>query len=555
MKSSYFIPLLFCAAAVVGQTRVAPQPGPDTAPPKKPGTVQGVVTNSVTKLPVKKATVTLRSLQQRFEYMAITDAQGQFSFENVEPGRYQVSAVRDAFTPAPARRSMSPFIRVAEEEHVKDIAIQLVPAGAISGKALDEDGEPIVGAIIQAMQYVYQQGTRMLMPSGTASTNDKGEYRIHDVRPGRYYVRFSRRANPPAVSGRVHFDGPEVGYPATFFPNSPAASQATQVTVEPGAEVGSVDFRPKPAPVYHVRGKVTDGRTGQPLTNANVQIGRCDGQSIFDSASTVFARIEPNGNYDAYNIFPGTYCAVAEYRDRQNQLFARRDIRVTDQSVGGIDLTLQAAFEVHGTVQVDGPPPTGLQLERTRIGLRVLDSMVGGAVSGTVHDDGTFSLNDVAPRQWTLAAYGLTPSVYIKSIRFGDDDAPGGQLDFSHGPVPITITLGTDPAQLDGSVQDGNGNPAQGAAITLVPDGVTRADLFKSATTDANGVFHISGVAPGRYRAFACEEFDSAMQVPEMTRILGSKGVAFSIDGAARQSIQLNLITSAELAEAKEKLP
>src|SRR5579875_179371 len=150
MKSGYFIAFLLWTVALAGQSRVQ-QPAPDPVP-KKPGTVEGVVTNSVSKMPVKKATIVLHNARGRFSYMASTDAEGHFSFDTVEPGQYYASAARDGFVQYAAQGPMH-TISVAEEEHVRLVTIELTPTGAISGKALDEDGDPIIGASIQAMRY------------------------------------------------------------------------------------------------------------------------------------------------------------------------------------------------------------------------------------------------------------------------------------------------------------------------------------------------------------------------------------------------------------------
>src|SRR5260370_32552829 len=69
-------------------------PTGEFTPPKKPGTVEGVVINSMSGRPVKKATI---RLGQR---STLSDVAGHFLFENVEPGRYTASAVAAWFTPA-----------------------------------------------------------------------------------------------------------------------------------------------------------------------------------------------------------------------------------------------------------------------------------------------------------------------------------------------------------------------------------------------------------------------------------------------------------------------
>src|SRR5260370_17544384 len=106
--------VLWATALLAGQTpiRLEPnRPAPkspssfpaDNTPGLKPGSAEGVVINSVTGQPLKKANVTLRN-PRGFAYAAVTDAAGHFLIQNEDPGTYQAMAAGDAFTPAPPPR-------------------------------------------------------------------------------------------------------------------------------------------------------------------------------------------------------------------------------------------------------------------------------------------------------------------------------------------------------------------------------------------------------------------------------------------------------------------
>jgi hypothetical protein len=99
--------LSLATALVCGQAttptkpaRPAPNaaPGTGSTPPKKPGAVEGVVTNSVSGRPVKKATIRLGHYNEEGSgYSGVSDLAGHFLFENVRPGKYTASAVADGF--------------------------------------------------------------------------------------------------------------------------------------------------------------------------------------------------------------------------------------------------------------------------------------------------------------------------------------------------------------------------------------------------------------------------------------------------------------------------
>src|SRR5271170_4458022 len=93
----------------------------------KPGSIEGVVTNSVTGEPVKKAVVRLdgRAISantvEPTNTTTISDVAGHFHFDNVAPGSYSVSADRDGFMVARTPTGDRGFIQLGEEQHVQDI--------------------------------------------------------------------------------------------------------------------------------------------------------------------------------------------------------------------------------------------------------------------------------------------------------------------------------------------------------------------------------------------------------------------------------------------------
>ena len=82
MKVAAILPALTLVAAMLPAQKPAP----------KPGTVDGIVINSVTGEPIKKANVSLGG-----KYTATTDAAGRFHFDNVASGAYAIGAEKDGF--------------------------------------------------------------------------------------------------------------------------------------------------------------------------------------------------------------------------------------------------------------------------------------------------------------------------------------------------------------------------------------------------------------------------------------------------------------------------
>src|SRR5439155_2600083 len=114
--------------------------------------------------------------------------------------------------------------------------VVLARHGAIMGRILDENGDPIEGAAVVLLQTRYISGRRRLaLPANTsmARTNDLGRYRLYGVSAGAYLVS--------AEVGQVlTTDFP--GYTRTYFPGTVNPPDAQIVTVASAQQAGDIDF-------------------------------------------------------------------------------------------------------------------------------------------------------------------------------------------------------------------------------------------------------------------------------------------------------------------------
>ena len=160
-----------------------------TADPQKRSTLSGQIV-SLTGEPIKKAQVSLRRMDSgdmQGTQAATSDAAGLFNFAEVAPGRYLLSAekagyVRQGFGGGGGGgrggRSTGSVITLAPGQDIKGMVMKLSPQAVITGKVIDEDGEPVAQAQVMAMQQRYFQGKRQWMPGGGGQVNDLGEYRL-----------------------------------------------------------------------------------------------------------------------------------------------------------------------------------------------------------------------------------------------------------------------------------------------------------------------------------------------------------------------------------------
>jgi Carboxypeptidase regulatory-like domain len=539
--------LALAAAIAVAQPTSAP------APSAKPGTVDGVVTNSVTGEPVRKAAVTLLSQSHGFAYHATADAAGHFHFDKVDPDSYSIAALRDGF----AIRDQDPHrrkpITVAEDQNVADIAVQLQPLAQVGGHVLDEDGAPIVSANIQALRSIYNAGRKQMNQVATVRSNDLGEFQFVNLDAGRYYLRVSVRSRLAILPPRTRMSHPELAYPSTYYPAGADIGEATAINLTPGAAMSGVDFRLRKAPAYHVRGKVIDG-AGQPAEAQGVVLAP-DGIEFVQGAEAQTGS-QKDGTFDLHAIVNGSYIVSAQNFRNDGATLARQRVQVADQDAS-IILTMSSGFDVSGRVSVEGQAPTQMN---GQVFLRADGDPRYRTTQAAVANDGTFLINRVFPDTYRIQALPGGTGLYVKSIRFGDQDVSDGLINLSQSSAgSLNIVFGTDVAQVQGTVETSSGETVPNAPVTLAPAGQreNRPDLVEQSGTDQYGHFSFQDLAPGDYQVFAWgDDIDFGMvQNADFRKSLASQAASVSLGPSASESVQLRLISPEDIEQAKGKLP
>jgi len=137
--------------------------------------------------PLKKVTVKLNpeDKENGTTYKAITDFEGRFKFEKVDAGDYTLTIERNGFLET-GKQNGSHKLSLHPGDEVKSIVLRIPPSAVINGKILDNDGDPLPGVSVT----VRKPGTTSLQRGvvGAGYTDDLGEYRVRNLRPGRYLI-------------------------------------------------------------------------------------------------------------------------------------------------------------------------------------------------------------------------------------------------------------------------------------------------------------------------------------------------------------------------------
>ncbi|MCP5115302.1 MAG: hypothetical protein GY953_31120 [bacterium] len=181
---------------------------------------------------------------------------------------------------------------------------------------------------------------------------------------------------------------------------------------------------------------------------------------------------------------------------------------------------------------------------------------IGFTAAGTIGEHGTqltdensFRIGGLLPERYFLNVRRLPEGAYLKSATLERADILENGIDLSTGvPGKIEITLSTKGAEVVGKVTDSDDAPAGGVLVTLVPEAesVQPGYLFRTARSQLDGSFRITGAAPGDYRIYAWERIESGYYMdPDFVGPFEDFGAELSLDEGDVETVQLGMIPEA----------
>jgi hypothetical protein len=532
------------------------------APPAEPSatgeaSIEGFVVKAVTGEPLPKAWVSLRQAGGGKETLsAITGPDGRFVLKEIPAGHYLLWARADGYITAEyGQRDLNQagsVLLLDPDSALTNVVFRLVPAAAISGRVFNEEGEPLVKVLVQALRSGYSQGTQHPAPVSFEVSNDQGEYRLQGLPAGKYYVTATFRPGVSTVAGgRGAGPAPGSMYAPTFYPGTTEPARAVPVELQQGGETSGIDITLLDSTGVTVRGRILRNPTARPLKHMNIDLSPRNpgGRTAFVPPP---AAADGDGNFQIRNVLPGSYMLTVSWDDGERRHTGRQTVEVTNADVDGVTVVADVGLELSGRLRVEGDPP--LDLTRFRVSLSSTGEAPLGAPSSPVGTNGDFLLQDVEADTYRVAVGGLSGSLYLKSVKLGGHDALGPGLDLTTGTArgPLEILISPEGGRIEGTVVRDQNTPWPSARVVLVPSGVLRprTDLYKQRMSDPYGQFAITGIPPGEYKLFAWQEVElEAYQDPDFLRLYEDQGVTVTVQERGILSVQLSLIPS------RNKLP
>jgi protocatechuate 3,4-dioxygenase beta subunit len=475
---------------------------------------------------------------------------------------------------------------LGEGQQMRDVRLEMAPVGTITGRVIDENGRPVGHAAVLALSPMYREDQQILNILELVHTDDRGEYRLFSLVPGKYYVAVrpedptrrsatmsmappgrrgpSEQATSPVVTKRILPTGEtlEETYSFVYYGGTAELKRATPLNVTPGATLGAIDI-PLAAgktTALHIRGKIIDGTTGNPAAGAAVRLVPRTFSPYVIVPNTV---TDAAGLFDLTGVIPGSYnlsSLGAQVPQRPPApgvppppppipLMAMTPVDVGNENINNITLTIAPGSTVTGQITFEGTPPTDRGFTRMRVLFEAIPTgvaMVGSQNTIPAADSGKLRMENLWPANYRVMVTNTPPNTYLKSVRFG-------RLDLLLQPLPVPaqsdgqleIVLASDSGFVEGRVVNERQDAAVNVKVALVPDAPlrSRGDLYKSTTTDTTGSFRIPMVVPGDYKLFAWEEAeDGAWRDAEFLRTDETRGKSVRLGALRTESATLSVI-------------
>ena len=563
--------LAICTSPSFAQTSVR-----DVAKPQAAGTasVTGtIVTDETDPRPLRRVRVGLTSSDRRVGRTTVTDDVGRFSFAGLPAGRFLLTATKSGYvtTSFGARRPnrQGTAIGVADGQRITGLTLRMPRGAVITGIVTDQNGDPMSGASVTAMRYVYAgSGQRTLLPTAPSTADDRGHYRIWGLAAGEYVISANvgtaqalradqeitrttdadvKRALSELNTGTAaggqgsnvaipRATKRTVGYAAVYYPGTFSAPQATAITVAAGEERSGADFPLLLVPTAKLEGTVSIPEGVNQKTIAAQLIVNNPHSFMLDMFRR--ATVTADGSFTFASVPPGNYTIAVTAQSgapgpglRAGQMpagpmtppapshWAMVDVAVDGQDISGVSLQLQPGLIVSGRVEFDG---TGTPPDVTRIRLSMMQPLSPGMVAlgvSSVQPDvsGAFTIRGITPGTYRLTASiptlrTDTQAWQLKSSTINGRDTLDGVFELRAGADDAVVTFTDKATELTGTVQDAAGQPAPEYHIVVFSADkshwVPTSRRIRYVRPGADGKFQVPNLPPGEYLVAAVNDIE-----------------------------------------------
>jgi hypothetical protein len=511
-----------CAVALQAPSRGQSVAGTSIEHPKSaagPYQISGVVVDSKSGSPLHGVDMVITPLGAERNGVAKTTAEdGTFVFDKLPAGKYRVVASRRGYVTSAYQehQGFSTAIVTGPGLETTHLRFPIVPAAILSGSVIDDEGDPVSGAMVTLFRQNPPNGSDSIMRAQTTTTDDDGAFEFTRLASGTFFIAASarpwyafhpqqRRPGDPAQPNQEPLRSPlDVAYPTTFYADTTDSSAATPIALRAG-DHPQVTLALHPVPAVQLRLKIPEppaDSNGAPVRGfappslSQTAFGKTE--IMIPTTSTMVASGDQR-YFEISGLAQGEY--TLEFHGENGQTRGTSDINLSADQV--LDNSpLAAGAEVKGVIAMafGARAPEDLSVSLASANGRI---RTGGQ---KISDHGAFAFHDVAPGLYELFVTGGGRQLPVLQIRTMGRAIEGGRIQIGTDAVTLQADVAIGSATITGFAER-NGQRLGGAMIVLVPQNPgPNPNLFRRDQSDSDGSFTLQRVVPGRYNLIAIED-------------------------------------------------
>ncbi|MEO6725593.1 MAG: carboxypeptidase-like regulatory domain-containing protein [Blastocatellia bacterium] len=558
------------AAPPAAPQAAAPKQQPQELPLPRRGTIKGRVLGDdgqpLAEVPVLASPIGRSAAARRpgpggpagAPSQTTTDEEGNFTFENLTPNSYSISATVPGYIAPPAEEETGAGIY-----HLGDMAnITLVKGGVITGKIVNASGDILVGVSVSAIRTgnINGEEDENMVPQVTGPgqgfgrtwrTDDRGVYRIYGLVPGTYIVQAGPPGNGPGGFS-PNFPSPYNGDAPTYYPSA-VRDAAVPVAVQASGELSGIDIRYRGEKGHAVSGKVLAKADSNATGFANGLNATIISLSLPGTDNIVATAVQMNrgpgggpggrfgqasdGGFALYGVPDGEYEISARrngFGMESDAVAAPRRVSVRGTDVGGLQLALLSLASLSGRVVMERKPgicplPRRAFMEEVLLNTDRDEAIAHEtALSGRVRPSaplasGEFILRNLEAGRWRIAAQLPDENWYLRAITAETKPSAtatrrtampaaaltltnaartGFMLKSGEKQAGLLVIIAEGAAAVKGKVVSESGKAVGKVRVHLLPaekeadDDIVR---YAEANTTGDGSFQFKNLAPGNY--------------------------------------------------------
>ncbi|MFN7944874.1 MAG: carboxypeptidase-like regulatory domain-containing protein [Blastocatellia bacterium] len=427
-----------------------------------------------------------------------TDGEGKFSCQGLTPGTYLILPAytglvlqQDSF-----QGPMGKGINLQAGEQIDNIDLKMTAGGIITGKILNQDGQPVIGQAVRLILIEPKviSSEALIRNKNMFLTDDQGEFRLYGIPQGRYKLCFGYggEENRSFSAERKSFS------PFTCYSTGGNGEEAKILDVLPRQELSGINITlPPPTLTLRIKGRVLLTDSGQPIPRARVSYIN----GPLDSGGTPQEIVsDAEGQFLINNLTPGRYELYLTPGQPNGYCSKRTTVELNSED-GSVEISASKGAVITGKVIIENKDNDQL--------LKTLEIVCNSSqnIRTPVSFDGSFSLRGIPRGKVSLHIEG-SGQPFLKLRRIERDGVLQSQ--------PFILNEGEEIRNLDLIYQHGNGRVVGTVQIEstqpIPPDARISIALENKGTPSVNGTltyadsrgrFVINGVPAGQYRVSA----------------------------------------------------